>query len=168
MPSQTVLSRAKPNRAELCQAPARQAWSCAAPSCARLCQTVPRGAERCHGGLSCATSCQTKRCQGRCAMCMPEPCRAVPCRAWLTGPSVGRGQPGGSRGVPEPWEGAGSGGLRAGAACVPQPYSVLRGPRAVCCAASRQLFSPLLQLKRSTERSARVWVLQVPDHLPRP
>ena len=97
-----------------------------------------------------------------------EPCRAVPCRAWLTGPSVGRGQPGGSRGVPEPWEGAGSGGLRAGAACVPQPYSVLRGPRAVCCAASRQLFSPLLQLKRSTERSARVWVLQVPDHLPRP
>lgn len=42
-------------------------------------------------------------------MSMPEPCRAVPCRAWLTAPSVGRGQPGGSRGVPEPWEGAGSG-----------------------------------------------------------
>lgn len=101
--------------------------------------------------------------------CFRQVSRAVPCLAHgpLGRAGAARGEPRGSGALGRGRERQG-GGLGAGAACVPQPYSVLRGPRAVCCAASRQLFSPLLELKRSTERSARVWVLQVPDHLPRP
>lgn len=101
--------------------------------------------------------------------CFRQVSRAVPCLAHgpLGRAGAARGEPRGPGALGRGRERRG-GGLRAGAACVPQPYSVLRGPRAVCCAASRQLFSPLLELKRSTERSARVWVLQVPDHLPRP
>lgn len=59
--------------------------------------------------------------------CFRQVSRAVPCRAWLTGPSVGRGQPGGAAGSRSPGKGPGAAGGRS------EGRSCLR-PTALFCA----------------------------------